>query len=251
MLSYKEKHGSQLQLGKKLRQLGVILPMAATLSMDGCGHSVDNSAEKQEYGLLAHDSIEDQDYFGRLVTLKHVSVNLYKDKKMKPTHISQLRWGTPKEDMPEIYQGEKTFAKKVRYGGENDFAFIEVFENEYGVLISKDQPCFIVDKHNTLVYLGNAETFNSNMHRYVSENHLDIAKTKPVYERYLKSVASIDKDSLLSDTVTDGINVADIDSFLDDTDDTKAIIKSDSDSVQKGQFDIDTMLIRKDNPVYE
>ena len=162
-----------------------------------------------------------------------------------------MRWGTPKEDMPEIYHGEKTFAKKVRYGGENDFAFIEVFENEYGVLISKDQPCFIVDKHNTLVYLGNAETFNSNMQRYVSENNLEIAETKPVYKRHQKSVAPIDKDSLLSDTVTDGTNFAEIDSFLYDTDNTKAIIKSDSDSVQKGQFDLDTMQIRKDNPVYE
>ena len=251
MLSYKEKHASQLQLGHKLRQIGVVLPLAATLSMGSCGHSGDSADKRQESGLLAYDSIQDEDYFGRTVTLKHVSINLYKDRNMKPTQISQLRWGTPKEEMPDIYHGEKTFAKKVRYGGVDDYAYIEVFENEYGVLISKDQPCFIVDKHNTLVYFGNAETFSDNMYQYVKGNNFNQIKSKPAHEKPIKVAVPIVSDTISADTLTEDINSAEIDSFLLDTNKENMVIKTDSDTVRNESLSIDTLLKKKDNPVKE
>lgn len=249
MADYMRKHAEHLKLGHKLRQMWAVLPLAATLTVTACSGSGENKSEKREYGLLAHDSIREHDYFGNSVTLKHVSINLYKDKKMTPSGISQMRWGTPKEEMSNIYRGEKTFAKKVRYGGEEDMAYIEVFENEFGVLISKDQPCFIVDTHNTLVYFGDQDTFLSNMSRYVKENNL--------YKIDYKSTRNIDKrealpmieatDSAFIDTLMNDIKDVPVDSILKEIDGSNSNAVKNNDSLSNDAINIDTLLIKKEN----
>lgn len=252
MADYMKKHAEQLKLGHKLRQLGAILPLAATLSVAACSDG-GNVKPQQESGLLAHDSITDQDYFGHSVTLKHVSVRLYNDKNLTPTKISQLRWGTPAEEMPDIYHGQKTFAKRVRYGGENDRAYIEVFENEFGVLISKDQPCFIVDSSNTLVYFGDADTFIKNMDRYVQEKQIRKLETKAArsVEKNTATITSENKDTVSLDTLMSDVKEVQIDSIIQEIEKDSVIRKKNDDTLQNGQLNIDTIIKKKDNPIKE
>ena len=244
------KHAEHLKMGRKIRQLCAVLPLAATLTMASC--SKDNAKNgRQEYGLLASDSIKESDYYGRVHILKHVSINLYNDESMQPTKISQLRWGTPKEEMPEIYHGEKVFAKKVRLSNDNSTVYIAVFENEYGIAISKDQPCFIVDQNNKLVYFGNKDTFRDNMNRYVKENNLRKTTRKINQERTSTPKKSSTSDSLSIDNMIDDINDAGIDTLLSTVKDENSFIRIGEDTVKNDQLSLDTLLMKKDNPSKE
>ena len=170
---------------------------------------------------------------------------------MQPTQISQLRWGTPKEEMPEIYHGEKVFAKKVRLGDDNSTTYIAVFENEYGIAISNDQPCFIVDQNNKLVYFGNKDTFQDNMNRYIKENHLQKIAQKVSHERINTPKKSSEADSLSIDKMVDNVNDGKIDTLLSTVKDESSVIRDSEDSVKNDQLSIDTLLMRKDNPIKE
>lgn len=243
------KHAEHLRMGRGIRQLCAVLPLAATLTMASC--SKDNANGRQEYGLLASDSIKESDYYGHVHVLKHVSINLYDDKSMQPTQISQLRWGTPKEEMPKIYHGEEVFAKKVRLCNDSSTSYIAVFENEYGIAISKDQPCFIVDQNNKLVYFGNKDTFRDNMKRYIKENHLQRIPQKMGQERMKLLKKSSTSDSLSIDNMIDDINDAGIDTLLSTVKDENFVTRANEDIVKNDQLSLDTLLMKKDNPSKE
>jgi hypothetical protein len=140
------------------------------------------------------------------------------------------------------------------YGGENDRAYIEVFENEFGVLISKDQPCFIVDSSNTLVYFGDADTFIKNMDRYVQEKQIRKLETKAArsVEKNTATITSENKDTVSLDTLMSDVKEVQIDSIIQEIEKDSVIRKkNDDDTLQNGQLNIDTIIKKKDNPIKE
>lgn len=171
MSGYKEKHINDLKLGHRIRQLAVVLPVAATLTT-ACHKKQPSYSNTEGISFLTQDSVWGDDYYGNPITLKHVQINVYDNLEKEPTNVHLSRWGTPKEEMPEIYRGEDTFIKEVYAGEDGDKLGIEVFRNQYGVLVSKDQPCFIVDASDQLVYMGDENTYAHNIKRYARTNKL-------------------------------------------------------------------------------
>lgn len=171
MSEYKKKHMNDLNLGRRIRQLAVVLPAAATLTT-ACQKGQSARSDVERVCFWTQDSVWGDDYYGNPVTLKHVQINVYDNLDKEPTNVHLSRWGTPKEEMPEIYRGEDTRIKEVFVSEDGDKLGIEVFQNQYGIWVSKDQPCFIVDTNDQLVYMGDENTYAHNIKRYARANKL-------------------------------------------------------------------------------
>lgn len=169
MSGYKDKHANDLRLGQRIRNVAVMLPLAATLTM-GCNKQKPSSVAENSV-LLTKDSIFGEDLYGYPVTLKHVRIRTYSTAEVEPTDTYLLQWGTPKEELPNVYKGEKTYVKGVNLD-DNDCVYIEVFKNKYGIEISKDQPCFMINLQNHLAYIGDEASYFGNLKKYAHINKL-------------------------------------------------------------------------------
>ena len=228
MSEYKKKHANDLSLGRKIRQLAVILPFAVTLTT-GCEEQLSSQSSEQKCDLFDADSIRDRDYFGHPVTLKHVRLSTHDNLRKDEQNTFLLRWGTPKEELPDIYNGELVYTKAVYISNDMDRTHIRVFKSRYGVIVSKEQPCFIVTPKNKLVYIGDQSTYLKNIQRYALINNLlpvAQAEKKKQYVRTAKNIKMIDEQSV--DTL-----FIPTDSIVNDRDSLAADIKTDSTGMVK------------------
>lgn len=167
MSGYKEKHINDLKLGRHIKQIAAVLPLTATLTM-GCGEQKNPSSDINS-AIFLKDSIEGEDLYGYPVTLKFIKIRTYDTDEIEPTDTYLSRWGTPKEEIPNIYNNEKTYVREIKLD-ENEFVNIEVFKSKYGIEISKDQPCFMVTKQSQLAYIGNDDSYIKNLEKYARIN---------------------------------------------------------------------------------
>lgn len=125
---------------------------------------------------------EVSDMYGNHLIGKLVEIKVYQDAMMDDENsgdVVQMRWGVPQSDYQRDFDIEKTHAEYVYLDEKgNARGWIEVFDNEYGVSICKDQPCFMVDKNGCLRLIGNDEHYDCNLQRYKNEQ-----KKKEMYER--------------------------------------------------------------------
>ena len=160
---------------------------------------------------LPHDEI---DMYGNHFQARLVEIKVYKDASMldeKNGNIMQVRWGVPKSELNRNFDMQKTHAEYVFLDEVSSHkGWIEVFDNEYGVSVCKDQPCFLVDKNGRLLLVGNDQNYEYNMRRYKRERdeeqnaaRLRIEKSRQQYRDKKQNWDRKQVDLMKSQGITD------------------------------------------------
>ena len=140
------------------------------------------------YNHLPHD---EKDMYGNQTVAHTLEIKTYKDATMideKNGNIVQIRWGIPQSELGMLFDVKKTHAEFVYLDEVSSYqGWVEVFDNEYGISICKDQPCFLVDKKGRLRLIGDKDHYDRNLRRYKKEldHDAEIARAKAERNRQL------------------------------------------------------------------
>lgn len=179
--TYKNKHLHQLN-----RLKNVALALALGSCMSGCKQKTpvkDNVIKDIAYYHETGETIARPDMFGHIANQKVVVFTVYKAADMKEVRFEQMRWGTPAEDLPNAYHNEKTHSELIYISPASEQGWVEVFVNQYGITVLKDQPCFAVGEDKKLVYIGDERSYDNSMRTYKQYLETKRKQTQTIAEK--------------------------------------------------------------------